>query len=224
MSSGDGKPGDFWSRRKEAVRKAEEDEALREQAALEAGKQAALEEKSDAEILEELGLPDPDTLGKDDDFTGFLAKTVPERLRRRALRKLWVSNPVLANLDGLNDYEDDYTDAATAGQVVRTAYEVGRGFLKKIADVEPDGTSKAPAAEPQELLSGQGELAASQQENSAAMQNIYDQNGKTSIHLTQSDDGVQSSDTESIDSDETALVDPLEERLPKRRRMRFDYD
>ncbi|MHA7776661.1 DUF3306 domain-containing protein [Roseibium sp. M-1] len=224
MSSDDGKPGDFWSRRKAAVRKAEEEEARREQAAVEAEKQVALEEKSDEEILQELGLPDPDTLGKDDDFTVFLAKTVPERLRRRALRKLWVSNPVLANLDGLNDYEDDFTDAATAGQVVRTAYEVGRGFLKKLSDEEPAGKSETSDETAEDLLSGQNDSAALQQENSAALQNIYDQNGKTSIQLTQSDDEVQSSDIGSIDSDETALVDPLEERLPKRRRMRFDYE
>ena len=86
MSSAGDKPGDFWSRRKAAVQKAEEAEVKRAQQVAEAEQRAALEEKTDAEILEELGLPDPDTLGKDDDFTAFLAKTVPERLRRRALR------------------------------------------------------------------------------------------------------------------------------------------
>lgn len=131
MNSGDDKPMDFWSRRKAAVREAEAAEIERRDAELETAKRVELEEKTDAEILEELGLPDPDSLQKDDDFTQFLAKTVPERLRRRALRRLWLSNPVLANLDGLNDYDDDFTDASTAGQVVKTAYEVGRGFLKK---------------------------------------------------------------------------------------------
>jgi len=215
----------FWSRRKEAVRQAEEAEKAQEQTELEARQRAALEDKSDEEILEELGLPDPDTLRKDDDFSAFLSRTVPERLRRRALRRLWVSNPVLANLDGLNDYEEDYTDAASAGDVVRTAYKVGRGFLREEAAAETQETEEhAPVEDADELSAGKSESAAPQQENLAAPQHIYDQKGKTSIHLTQSDARVQSSDMGTIDSDGTALVDPLEERLPARRRMRFDYD
>lgn len=224
MSAGGDKPGDFWSRRKAAVQKAEEEEARRAQEAAEAEQRVALEEKTDAEILEELGLPDPDTLGRDDDFTAFLARTVPERLRRRALRKLWLSNPVLANLDGLNDYDEDFTDAASTGKVVKTIYEVGRGYLKQAVEEAPEAQAKDPAGEPQDLLPGQGEGAATQQEEIAALQNIHDEKGKTSIQLTQRDDEVHSSDAGALDFDENALVDPLKERPPKRRRMRFDYD
>lgn len=225
MSPEDPPQKGFWSRRKEAVRQAEEAEKAQEQAALEARQRAELEEKSDEEILEELGLPDPDTLQKDDDFSAFLGKTVPERLRRRALRRLWVSNPVLANLDGLNDYEEDFTDAASAMDVVRTAYKVGRGFLMEEREEKAqDSAQQVPVEETSEMLSGQSETAAVQQQNHAASQHIYDQNGKTSIHLTQRDEAVHSSDIGTIDSDETALVEPLGERLPKRRRMRFDYE
>jgi len=224
MSSGGDKPADFWSRRKAAVQKAEEAEVKRAQEAVEAEQRAALEEKTDAEILEELGLPDPDTLGKDDDFTAFLAKTVPERLRRRALRKLWLSNPVLANLDGLNDYDENFRDTAKTGQVVKTLYEVGRGYLKQAVEGNPEEQAEDPSAKSPDLLAGQSDVAALQQEDSAALRNIYDENGKTSIHLTQSDEQVHSSDTGTLDSDENALVDPLKERPPKRRRMRFDYD
>lgn len=215
----------FWSRRKEAVRQEEEAGKAQEQAELEARQRAELEEKSDEEILEELGLPDPDTLRKDDDFSAFLAKSVPERLRRRALRRLWVSNPVLANLDGLNDYEEDFTDAASAMDVVRTAYKVGRGFLVDEPEEKAQETAQqVPVEEIGEMLDGESESAALQQENLAAPQHTYDQNGKTSIHLTQSDEAVHSSDIGTIDSDETALVEPSEERLPRRRRMRFDYE
>ncbi|WP_209014686.1 DUF3306 domain-containing protein [Labrenzia sp. 5N] len=224
MNSGDDKPMDFWSRRKAAVREAEAAEVERRDAELETAKRVELEEKTDAEILEELGLPDPDSLQKDDDFTKFLAKTVPERLRRRALRRLWLSNPVLANLDGLNDYDDDFTDASTAGQVVKTAYEVGRGFLKKISETEPDENSDATQAGEGEVLSGQSDSAATQSEQLAAAQHNYVENGKTSIRLTQRDEKVQISEIGTIVSDETALVETEEERLPKRRRMRFDFD
>jgi hypothetical protein len=221
--SADGPTGrDFWSRRKEAVRKAEAAEEAREQEQLKAEQLAALEEKSDEDILEELGLPEPESLGKDDDFTRFLSRTVPERLRRRALRRLWLTNPVLANLDGLNDYEEDYTDAATAGQLVRTAYQVGRGFLKSVTE-EPQ-TAEAPAADAGELPAGEAGPIAAQQEISVAPQHTYDKKGKTSIRLTQRDERVQSVHSGASDSVEAESADAPEERPARRRRMRFDYE
>ncbi len=75
-------------------------------------------------------LPDPDTLDADGDFTVFLGDNVPEALRRRALRRLWRLDPVLANLDGLNDYDDDFTDAAMVIEGMKTLYKVGKGFME----------------------------------------------------------------------------------------------
>jgi len=96
-----------WSQRRAAVAaEAEAESQLAEQAVL-AQEQEALAEKTDDEILEELGLPDPDTLVQGDDFKVFLSKAVPAHIRKRALRKLWRSNPILACVDGLNDYDDD---------------------------------------------------------------------------------------------------------------------
>ncbi|MEX0605606.1 MAG: DUF3306 domain-containing protein [Marinobacter sp.] len=80
------------------------------------------------EVLEKYNLPNPDAIELGTDFTGFMRKEIPELLRRRALRSLWKSNPVLAVLDGLNDYDEDFTDAASAGNVVKTLYKVGQGF------------------------------------------------------------------------------------------------
>ena len=130
------KPADFWSRRREAVAQ----EATAEQVADE---QIALAELSEAEILQELDLPDPDTLQPGDDFSAFMAKAVPEAIRRRALRTLWRSNPVLANVDMLVDYGEDFTDSATVMANMQTAYQVGKGMLKHIEEmarqaVEPD--------------------------------------------------------------------------------------
>lgn len=88
-------------------------------------------EKTDEEILEELGLPDPDSLTAESDFRGFMSKAVPERLRTRALRKLWLTNPVLANLDELLDYGEDFTDAATVIENLQTVYRVGHGMFSK---------------------------------------------------------------------------------------------
>lgn len=74
-------------------------------------------------------LPDIDSLTVESDFTQFLRKEVPKTLQRKALRKLWTSDPVFACLDGLNDYEEDFTDAATVVEGMKSSYQVGRGFL-----------------------------------------------------------------------------------------------
>ena len=123
---------DFWSRRRAAVAAEEraEEEAGRQAAA--AGERKAPDERPDAELLAELELPDPDGMKQGDDFSAFMAEAVPERLRRRALRRLWRTNPVLANLDNLVDYGEDYTDAALAVENLQTAYRVGKGMLRHL--------------------------------------------------------------------------------------------
>ena len=74
-------------------------------------------------------LPDIEALDYESDYKGFLDDKVPEAIRRRALRRLWSSSPVLANVDGLVDYGEDFTDAATVIEGMQTAYQVGRGML-----------------------------------------------------------------------------------------------
>ena len=68
-------------------------------------------------------LPDIETLTYQSNFAAFLSKSVPAALQRRALAKLWRSDPVLANLDGLNDYEDDYRFIAESGSPLRKLLE-----------------------------------------------------------------------------------------------------
>ena len=111
-------------------------------------------ELTDEELLAELDLPDPDTMKAEDDFSAFMQTRVPERLRRRALRVLWRSNPVLANLDKLVDYGEDFTDSATVVENMQTVYEVGKGAAEKwkrhlaaLAEAEKD----APETEASEI-------------------------------------------------------------------------
>ncbi len=129
-----GKRMDAWSRRKAKVAEQEAAEARALEAREAAAREAALAEKTDAEICAELNLPDPDTLRPGDDFTAFLQKEVPERLRRLALRKLWRSDPLLANVDGLVDYGEDFTITQSAGEVIATAYQVGKGFAAPLVE------------------------------------------------------------------------------------------
>lgn len=85
--------------------------------------------ETDEAVPAELADVDIDALDYDSDYTRFLGEGVPEALKRRALRQLWRSNPILANVDGLNDYDDDFTDAAMVVDVLKTAHKVGRGYL-----------------------------------------------------------------------------------------------
>lgn len=126
---------DFWSRRRAEVALEAELELANAEAQTAAEESKALEEQSDEEILTALELPDPDTLEHGDDFSVFMAKAVPDRIRRRALRTLWLSNPVLANVDQLVDYGEDFTDSATVVENLQTAYQVGKGMLKHVEEM-----------------------------------------------------------------------------------------
>ena len=143
---------DRWSRRRAAVQAEVEAEARAREQAVIAARQAELAEKTDAEILAELDLPDPETLQPGDDFSGFMQAAVPERIRKLALRKLWLSNPVLANVDNLVDYGEDFTKEGALGVAVKTAYQVGKGILSKVEEIEvPEDVAEVIAEEPQTL-------------------------------------------------------------------------
>jgi hypothetical protein len=46
------------------------------------------------------------------------------------LSKLWLLSPVLANVDGLNDYDDDFTQATSALREFKSAYIPGKGYAR----------------------------------------------------------------------------------------------
>jgi len=138
-------PTDRWSRRRAAVQAEAEAEVLAQEKAVVAERQAELAEKTDAEILAELNLPDPETLERGDDFSGFMQAAVPERIRKLALRKLWRSNPVLANVDNLVDYGEDFTKEGTLGVAIKTAYQVGKGMLKHVEEMEAQAALEGKA-------------------------------------------------------------------------------
>lgn len=137
---------DFWNRRKAAVAAEEAKNAVEIQERARSEMAAELEAKTDEEILEELGLPDPTTLKPGDDFAAFLKDAVPDRIKKIALRKLWTSNPILANVDGLVDYGEDFTDAAVGAGVVETTYQVGKGMLAHVQEMARQAEEAARSA------------------------------------------------------------------------------
>jgi hypothetical protein len=138
----------FFARRRAGLKAEREEEALvpvDEELAIAEETESDLSEMSDADILELLDLPDPDTLCKGDNFAAFMAKAVPMHLRNRALRNLWRSDPVLACLDGLNDYDTDYLTGSTGQGVIKTSYQVGRGLLAHVEKVAEEAAAKDAA-------------------------------------------------------------------------------
>ncbi|MCW2236084.1 DUF3306 domain-containing protein [Azospirillum canadense] len=100
-------------------------------------------------------LPPVEELTRESDYTPFLRAEVPEDLHRQALRKLWTSDPVFANDDGLKDYADDYASLFTGANPVKTLYRVGKGFLDAAEEAAEraemdaaatDGTEESTAA------------------------------------------------------------------------------
>jgi hypothetical protein len=81
-------------------------------------------------------LPDIDTLDGDSDYTLFLRNDTPEHLKRLALKKLFNSNPIFAGLDGLNDYDEDYSMIGMVTEAVATRYKPGKGMF------DPDQTEE----------------------------------------------------------------------------------
>ncbi len=78
-------------------------------------------------------LPDIESLTYESDFTVFLAKGVPKALRSRALKKLWRSDPILANLDGLNDHDLDYRHVDIRTLAARSVEDLARGTKRLTA-------------------------------------------------------------------------------------------
>ena len=144
-----------------------------------------------AEIAPE-DLPDIDSLHKDSDFTVFMQDGVPEALKRRALRKLWTTDPVLACVDGLNDYDGDYGTllekgaeamrrfAATGDQTGRPAAVIA---AEKIdagpAETPPERAEEPPervAAVEQDAGDGAGEAAGEPDESATEDRKADDSN------------------------------------------------
>ncbi len=157
---------DFWSRRREAVARevrAEEEAVL---VAEEAERERALAEVSDEELLEEAGLKAPEDLDSPEAVREFLASALPQRLKTRALRRLWRLNPVLANVDGLVDYGEDFTDSAKIIENMQTAYQVGKGMLKHIEELARQ--AEADDADEEQVLEFEGAEKSDDEEEDAA--------------------------------------------------------
>ena len=147
VKSGNAENGDpgflsRWSARKAEIVRAgavrdddadEQNEANAAGADKESDEEAAL---SDDELLEKYELPDPNDITEEEGLDRFFDGKIPERLRQMALRRLWRINPFFGIVDDMVEYGEDYTDAATVIDGMQTAYQAGKGYLKKAISPE----------------------------------------------------------------------------------------
>lgn len=198
--------GSFWARRRAAVEAEAQAELHAEQEKQAAVQAEALAQKDDAEILADMGLPHPEEMQSGDDFAAFMARDVPEHLRRQALRTLWRSNPVLACVDGLNEYDDDYRAAMLLQEPIKTAYQVGKGMLKHIEEMERQAAAaRAPQEEVEEALPEHDEIEVAETD-------------ATHVSFQDASEEVETGQAAAFEAQD----DILEAPAPRRMRFRFD--
>ena len=90
---------------------------------------------NDEELLKKYNLPNPEKIKTEKSLDVFFKEGVPDRLRQIALRRVWRLNPIIRFADAeINDYHEDFTDAATVIEGMQTAYKVGKGYLSDLIE------------------------------------------------------------------------------------------
>ena len=111
------------------------------------------------------------------DYTPFLKDGVPEKLKRLALRKLWKSNPAFGFIDGLDDYDEDYSAIGIVAQEIFTNYKPGKGMVDPDeTEEEIDEAVKAEGeVEPEEEARDLGEIEAEEDEVAGNEKSVEEQ-------------------------------------------------
>ena len=128
-------------------------------------------------------MPPVDSLTPDSDYTGFLSPGVSDALRKRALKKLFLSE-VFNVRDGLDEYDDDFTQFEKLGDIVtadmrhQLEMQARREAEKRLqhedrpalaGDTGDGGTdSGAPEAAPEADATGGHIAAGSEQDDTSA--------------------------------------------------------
>lgn len=87
-------------------------------------------------------LPPIEQLTAESDYSVFLREGVPPDIRRQALRKLWVSDPVLSAPDIFDVYCQDYHQDPVFPEGVKTLFKVGMGMITPDAEKEPESADE----------------------------------------------------------------------------------
>ncbi|RVU34080.1 DUF3306 domain-containing protein [Hwanghaeella grinnelliae] len=163
-------------------------------------------------------LPDIEDLDGASDYSAFMSDKVSDTVRNMALRKLWRTDSVFANLDGLIDYGEDFTDAATVVEGMKSVYTVGRGMVDYEAeDAAKLAAQEAEAAEAQ-LSGGAGEAPADTEndnldgadESDVVRRDVAEDGEREALdsNIEHQSDYIINSNQKKIESSDGAIVDP----------------
>ena len=192
-----------WSRRKIEEKEPSKDtksevSKLEESASLDTNstRDEGEEEKTNVDDL-----PDVETLNESSDYTPFLKDGVPEKLKRLALRKLWKSNPVFGIIDGLDDYDEDYSAIGIVAQEIFTNYKPGKGMVDpNEAEEEIDEVVKAEGeVEPEEEARDLGEMEADGDEVTDNQKSVEEQTVDSEEQIVAVSDDIAGAETDDLE-------------------------
>ena len=211
-----------WSARKNQIAKGEDvpDEVpapeIAEDAVIEDEEDAAL---TDAELLKKYDLPDPEAVTEESGLEQFLnGKGLPGRVRQMALRRLWRLNPLFGVVDDMVEYGEDYTDAATVVEGMKTAYTVGKGYAKEVVEpeeseaMEDDAEAEEGDAEEGDAEANEGEKDGQQGEKERA-DGLADQSDQAKVREIDETSGADIGLTRQNDAETAVIQDELSKIL-----------
>ena len=211
-----------WSARKNQIAKGEDvpDEVpapeIAEDAVIEDEEDAAL---TDAELLKKYDLPDPEAVTEESGLEQFLnGKGLPGRVRQMALRRLWRLNPLFGVVDDMVEYGEDYTDAATVVEGMKTAYTVGKGYAKEVVEpeeseaMEDDAEAEEGDAEEGDAEANEGEKDGQQDEKERA-DGLADQSDQAKVREIDETSGADIGLTRQNDAETAVMQDELSKIL-----------
>jgi hypothetical protein len=107
-----------WSRLKHEVKQTSQETGERQLISGDAASEPDKTDRTDnSQVLTDADMPDIDSLRFDSVFSDFMSPGVSEKLRKLALRKLF-HNEVFNFRDGLDEYDDDFTQFEKLGDIV----------------------------------------------------------------------------------------------------------
>ncbi len=233
MSSDDGQDGFLsrWSRRKRGLEaESGPDDAIRPVVDENAGADEPDTPAENPELVanrEAAEAVDLETLTYESDFTIFMKRGVPSALKNAALQKLWRSNPVLAVVDGLNDYDEDFRIAEGIAGQFQSAWKVGKGYADKAEEVTAEMEAKsAQLAEAREKMAAASskqpeveQAARPHGEDTPLDDQVLDEQVTDTADPSEGETDLADAAVETEGDDEAKLV-----KVPIRRRMSFSTE
>ena len=162
---------------------------------------------------------DIDALDYDSDYSAFFKDGVPPLLKQKAMRLLWRSNPLLANVDGLCDYDENFGDPSLILEKFESAYRIGKGYFVEEEETEEVASDETVETDPDDAA-GDSEMAdAGDQQDEVAEDEINEPekaaNENVEIAQNESDDQLENE----FELEEVPIERP---RVSLRKRLQFE--